>query len=58
MIRFTAFRTNLPNGNPWFAIGPVYTGRAEWRRTCGVSVSFGNRSYAVHFEPRKVEATR
>lgn len=53
MIAFTRFRAAIPSGNPWFAVGPVYTGRAEWRHTIGVSISVGSFACAAYWHPRE-----
>jgi hypothetical protein len=53
VIRFMRYTANLPGGNPWFGIGPVYSGHAEWRHTSGVAVSFGRHGFALDFAPKQ-----
>jgi hypothetical protein len=48
MIAVVPFRTNMPNGNPWLAIGPVRNGRGEWSRVVGISLSVGKHALAIY----------
>lgn len=48
MIAFVPYRSNMPNGNPWLAIGPVRNGHGEWCRVVGVSVSVGKHALAIY----------
>lgn len=46
------YRVNVPVPH-WFAVGPVYVCRGEWRRMSGVAVSIGQHGVAVNWARRR-----